>query len=125
MSDELETNTIGSNSKDRLAALARQIIQHEADASEHKGKAKELRAEAKGEGFDLKALNRCIKEIEKGPSYQAAQLEMEAILGTYRRALDLPDTLEDAQERAADAAERVPEKLAKAKRDAEPRKGLN
>jgi uncharacterized protein (UPF0335 family) len=123
MSDEtIDSNTIGSNSRERMAALARQIMQHEADAAENRGKAKELRTEAKQEGFDLKALNRCIKEIEKGPSYQAAQLELELVLDTYRRALDLPTTLEQAQERAADAAERVPEKVAKAKSN---RKGMN
>lgn len=69
---------------------------------------KTFKAEDKSDGYDEKALAKCIKELRQGPEHQAAQLELELVLDTYRRNLGLPTTLEDAQQRVADAAVSVP-----------------
>ena len=69
---------------------------------------KQAKAEAKADGYDLKALNQVVKELRRGPDYQAAQLELELVLDTYRKAVDLPVTLEAAQEAVRSDAANVP-----------------
>ena len=69
---------------------------------------KELRAAAKSDGYDLKAFAQVVKEMRRGAEYQADQLQLELVLDTYRRAVDLPVDLEVAQQRAAAAAEALP-----------------
>lgn len=61
---------------------------------------KDLKANAKEEGFNLKCLAQVVKERRKGAKYQAEQLTLELELNTYRSATGLPTTVEDAQERA-------------------------
>lgn len=69
---------------------------------------KDLRAEVKELGFNMKAFNQAVKEIRKGAKYQADQLQLELEMDTYRQEVGLPVTLEDAQERARKEAESVP-----------------
>lgn len=64
------------------------------------GALKELRAEIKAEGYNLKAVNQVVKELRKGAQFQADQLMLELELDTYRKSVGLPVTVEDAQERA-------------------------
>lgn len=47
---------------------------------------KEVKAEARGEGFDIAAINQLLKERKMDP---ADRQEKEAILETYRRALGM------------------------------------
>lgn len=70
--------------------------------------AKQVRSEAKADGYDLKALNQVVKELRKGADYQAGQLELELVLDTYRKAVGLPVTLDAAQEAARKEAEELP-----------------
>jgi uncharacterized protein (UPF0335 family) len=70
---------------------------------------KELFAEAKSDGYDMKAFKQIIKELRKGPEFQQAQLELELILDTYRRGVNLPTTLEEAQQAVGEDARAVPE----------------
>ena len=81
------------------------------------GDIKELRGEVKEAGFNVKAFNQAVKEKRKGAKYQAAQLELELEMDTYRSAVGLPVTLEDAQERARKEAENAPEDKPKRKRE--------
>ncbi len=70
---------------------------------------KEIKAEVKEEGFNVKAFNQAVKEKRKGASYQCDQLELELEMDTYRRDVGLPTTLEEAQERLRREAAAVPE----------------
>lgn len=69
---------------------------------------KALKAEDKDDGYNEKALAQCIKEMRKGADFQCAQLTLELEVDTYRRACDLPVTLEAAQEAASAEARVVP-----------------
>ena len=70
---------------------------------------KALYAAAKSDGYDMKAFKQVIKELRKGPEFQAAQLELELVLDTYRKGVGLPVTLEAAQEALGEDARTVPE----------------
>lgn len=58
---------------------------------------KALKAEDKTDGYNEKALAKCVTEMLRGAEYQEEQLQFELELDTYRTALDLPVTLETAQ----------------------------
>lgn len=58
---------------------------------------KALKAEDKSDGYNEKALAKCVTEMLRGAEYQEEQLQFELELDTYRTALDLPVTLETAQ----------------------------
>lgn len=70
---------------------------------------KALYEAAKADGYDMKVFKQIIKEKRKGADYQAAQLETEMLLETYRKGVGLPTTLEEAQKAARDEAGEVPE----------------
>ena len=93
-----------------LQSYARQMAEALDEQAQAAARVKEIKAEVKEEGFNLKAFNQAVKELRKGAKYQAAQLELELEMDTYRAAVGLPTTLEDAQERARKEAEAVPEK---------------
>lgn len=103
---------------------ANEDIKRRAEALSHKlneiadlqEEVKQLKAEAKADGYDMKALNQIIREMRRGPKYQSDQLQLELVLDTYRQAVELPITLEDAQRRAAEAAGETPEPQRAAKR---------
>jgi len=84
-----------------LSSILDQIAELQEDA-------KQIRTEAKSDGYDLKALNQVVKELRKGADYQAGQLELELVLDTYRKAVGLPVTLDAAQEAARKEAEELP-----------------
>lgn len=110
MSTESEPGeVIGGNAKASLESYARRIMAQLDTISEAQEAVKTAKGEAKSDGFDLKALGQCIKEMRKGPKQQAAQLELELVLDTYREALGLPTDLETAQKLAAQEAEQVPD----------------
>lgn len=100
---------IGDNARKRLNGLARMITDHLNDIADLQEEVKQLKAEAKSEGYDLKALGQVIKEMRKGADFQCAQLSLELVLDTYRGAVGLPTTLEQAQSAAAATKESVPE----------------
>ena len=68
---------------------------------ELQGEVKELKAEAKSDGYDMKAFGQIVKEIRREPEYQADQLSLELVVDTYRVAVGLPVDLEVAQKRRA------------------------
>jgi len=117
MSDE--TITLGANANADLKGRAEELAGVLDDIAELQDRAKEIKADAKAEGYDMKVFNQVVKEKRRGASYQCSQLEMELVLDTYRSALGLPVTLEDAQKRAADDAGELPS----SKKEKKPKRG--
>lgn len=65
------------------------------------------KAEDKADGFTEKALAQVVKELRRGAEYQADVLQLELELDTYRAAVGLPRTLEDAQRQVAEDSARL------------------
>lgn len=107
MSDE--TLTPGANANADLKGRAEELAGVLDDIAGLQDRAKEIKSDAKAEGYDMKVFNQVVKEKRRGASFQCSQLEMELVLDTYRSALGLPVTLEDAQKRAAEDAGELPE----------------
>lgn len=115
MSDEPEI--LGANQSADLNSRADQIIAVMDDIDDAKVRLADLKATAKADGYDLKALNQAVKEKRKGAGFQAQQLELEMVLGSYRKAVGNATDLEKAQERARREASQDPdEKKAKRKK---------
>lgn len=106
-----------TTSNTQLKSLAEDMARLLDEQAALAGDIKDKRAEIKELGFNVKAFNQIVKEMRKGASYQADQLQLELELDTYRSGAGLPVTLEDAQERARKEAESVPspDKKARAK----------
>jgi uncharacterized protein (UPF0335 family) len=107
MSDE--PLTLGANANADLKGRAEELAGVLDDIAELQDRAKEIKADAKAEGYDMKAFNQVVKEKRRGASYQADVLQLELVLDTYRRGVGLPVTLEEAQKRAAEDAGALPE----------------
>ena len=101
------TADIGDNSNAELKRRAERrigILDKIADLQEE---LKAHKQQDKEDGFNEKALGQVIKELRKGVDYQADQLQLEMELNTYRRAVDLPTNLADAQKLAVNEASEV------------------
>jgi len=85
--------------------------------AEHQDELKLLKAEDKQDGFSEKALAQVVKEIRRGAEYSEAQLTLELELTTYRKAVGLPVTLEDAQRLVHEEATAVPDLEIERERD--------
>lgn len=101
---ELGSNTANEELRRRAKALSEKLD----EIAELQEEVKQIKSEAKADGYDMKALNQVVKEMRRGADYQSAQLELELVLDTYRKAVGLPTTLEAAQEAARAEAETVP-----------------
>jgi uncharacterized protein (UPF0335 family) len=99
-----------SKPEDDLRRYAKQNVDWLEEIAELQKQVKDLKDKLKAEGYDLKAFNQIVKELRRGSDYQAAQLELELIVDTYRRAAGLPVTLEAAQEAARQDAEQLPDR---------------
>lgn len=108
MGDEVVVN-LGANAKADLRGRAEELAGVLDDIAELQDRAKEIKADAKSEGYDMKAFNQIVKERRRGPDYQADQLQLEMVLDTYRTAVGLPTDLATAQEAARKEAGDVPE----------------
>lgn len=105
---EVEVDLEGHNSGEilnRLAGLASEKLDEIAELQEE---VKAIRQSVKSNGFNVKTFNQVVKEMRRGPEYQADQLTLELELDTYRAAVELPRTLEEAQQRIADEAKNLP-----------------
>jgi uncharacterized protein (UPF0335 family) len=106
---DTSTKQIGGNqATEDLRQHAREVTKMLNEISDLQDEVKAKKAELKSDGYDMKAFNQIVKEMRRGAEFQAQQLELELVLDTYRKAVDLPVTLEDAQKRAAEAAEELP-----------------
>lgn len=97
---------MGSNhANEELRRHAERMSKILDDIAELQEDKKQLATEIKAQGYDSKAFNQIVKEMRKGADYQASQLELELVLDTYRKAVDLPSNLEAAQEKAREQAQ--------------------
>ncbi len=81
----------GDTTADQLRSIIERIERMEEEKANIAGDIKEIYAEAKGNGFDVKAL-RAIIRIRKQDDH--ARLEEEAVLATYMHALGMADAEE-------------------------------
>ena len=107
---------MGGNANADLKGRAQEMAGVLDEIAEAQERAKEIRADAKAEGYDMKAFGQVVKELRRGAAYSCDQLELELVLDTYRRGVGLPVTLEDAQQRAREEAGELPEETQKSKR---------
>lgn len=101
--------TLGRNQASDLKGRAQELAAVLDEIAEAQERAKEIKAEAKSEGYDMKAFNQVVKELRRGPDYQADMLQLELVLDTYRRGVGLPTELEAAQKLVAEQAGTIPE----------------
>jgi len=103
------TEAIGGNAREQLQSYGERLTNVLNEIADLQEDAKSIRTDAKNAGFDVKALNQCVKELRKGPEYRQGQLELELVLDTYRKAMDLPTEFDAAQNQVREAAAVVPE----------------
>jgi len=79
---------VGHNSvaKDQLKAIIERIERIEEEIKASRGDVKDIYAEAKGNGLDVKALRQIVRLRAEDPNKRA---EREAILDTYMHALGM------------------------------------
>jgi len=111
------TETLGNNAEAELKRRARALVDVLDQIADLQEEAKGIKGEAKADGYDMKAFAQTVKEVRRGAEYQAAQLELELVTDTYRRALGLPVTLEAAQQLVAEEASEAPEPKRKRERE--------
>lgn len=107
-----DTPATGSNSKSAIVSFAERMTTLLDDKARIDEDIKALKGEMKALSFgkdEMRAFGQIVKELRRGPDYQADQLQLELVLDTYRRAVDLPTDLEVAQTRARAAAETLPD----------------
>lgn len=83
-------NTIGNNAQGMLKSLVERIERHEEEKKTIAADIKDIFIEAKGNGFDTKALRRIIAERKKD---MADRKEARDIFDTYAHAVGLYDDL--------------------------------
>lgn len=76
----------GHNSKEQLKSIVERIENLDGQIKELRSDQKDIFAEAKGNGFDVKALRKVVALRKKDPADRA---EEAAILETYLHALDM------------------------------------
>lgn len=84
--DDERNNIIGGIAVDRLRSLIERVEQLESEKAAITSDIRDIFAEAKGAGFDTKAMKACIKLRKMNA---ADRDEQEILLDTYRRALDI------------------------------------
>lgn len=101
VSDQKETTSNSQADLKRRASRLSRLLDEIADLQED---VKLLKQSARDDGYSVKALMQVVKEHRKGADYQAKQLELELEIDTYRAAVGLPRTLDDAQKAVVEAA---------------------
>jgi uncharacterized protein (UPF0335 family) len=81
-----ETPQVGSNSNEQLKSIVERVERLEEDKAAIGSDIKDVFTEAKGNGFDVKALRTIIRLRKQSPDDVAAQ---EAVLDTYKQALGM------------------------------------
>lgn len=84
MSDAAQTDTLGHNAQGKLKSLVARIERLEEDRAAVSNDLKEVYAEAKGEGFDVKILRKVIR-LRKMDA--AKRQEEEALVELYATAI--------------------------------------
>jgi uncharacterized protein (UPF0335 family) len=81
-----ETPQVGSNSNEQLKSIVERVERLEEDKAAIGSDIKDVFTEAKGNGYDVKALRTIIRLRKQSPDDVAAQ---EAVLETYKHALGM------------------------------------
>lgn len=102
-----DTETLGNNAAARLKHIAERWVRLLDEIADLQEDLKQVKAEAKADGYDMKALAQTIKDFRKDEDGRAAQIELHAVTNTYRRALGLPTELDEAFTAARDATGEV------------------
>jgi len=101
------TDELGNNAAERLKGVVERWSRLLDEIGDLQEDLKQVKAEAKADGYDMKALAQVVKELRQDEDYRAAQLELHAVINTYRRAVELPTDLDEAYSAARDAASEV------------------
>lgn len=80
VSDEAIAKTLGGNAQSQLRSIIERVERLETEKAEIAEQIKEVKSEAKGNGFDVKTINKVIR-IRKQD--RAKRQEEEALLETY------------------------------------------
>lgn len=92
----------GDNSDKELKRIANAIVDLTSQKAEIEADIKTWRKSAKDAGFDVKALNRVVRELGMDADGQQAQLLLDFETDAYRRAVGLPTEIAaEKQEEAA------------------------
>lgn len=83
------SSTAGDNVKQRLQSIVERIERLEEEKKATSDDIRDAYAEAKGDGFEVKALRRIVRLRRMDASQKAANDEVETILGTYMSALGM------------------------------------
>lgn len=104
----MSTDELTSQAEKELRDRAQAICDKLNEIADLQEEVKQLKGEAKALGYDMKAFGQIVRELRRGADYRAAQLELELVVDTYRKAVGLPVNLEAAQEAAREEAEQLP-----------------
>lgn len=80
------SETIGNNTKEQLKSIVERIEHLDGEIKELRSDQKDIFAEAKGQGFDVRALRTIIRMRKEDANERA---EQETILETYMHALGM------------------------------------
>lgn len=80
---------VGGNAKEQLKSIIERIERLEEEKAEVADQVKEVYSEAKGNGFEVKALRRIVRLRRLDASQKAAHNEVETIMETYMAALGM------------------------------------
>ncbi len=83
--------TPSASTADKLRAYRDRIVRLEEEKKELSSDIKDIYAEAKSEGFDMRALRRVVKDSMMDDTQRAAQRETETISDLYRASLGMLD----------------------------------
>jgi uncharacterized protein (UPF0335 family) len=106
---------LGDNAKADIKGRAKELAGVLDEIAELQERAKEIKSEAKLEGYDMKAFGQVVKELRRGAEYQAAQLTLELTLDTYRKAAGVATEIDEAEKAVRKHVEEVPEPKPKGK----------
>ncbi len=100
-----------SNSDGLLKSLVDRIVRLEEEKKAIADDIKEVKAEAKSHGFDVKAITQMVREARMDESDRAAQREHEAVCELYRASLGMLDgtPLGDAARKRVDQPAKEPD----------------
>lgn len=79
----------GDNAKERLKSLVERIERLEEEKKATADDIRDVYAEAKGDGYEVKAIRRVVRLRRMDASQKAANDEVETILETYMQALGM------------------------------------
>jgi len=102
-----ETSELGNNAAQRLKSFVERWSRLLDEIGDLQEDLKQVKSEAKADGYDMKALAQVVKDFRKDEDGRAAQIEWQEITDTYRRAVGLPTALDEAFDAARGAAAEV------------------